>query len=133
MEDILPSLLFSIVCDDVRREDNGKFILIGLFETIGAGAFPTTHPTLYIVNCWCSGLGTFRQKSRIVNKNGKVLIEDPATTFSLKDMHSKHKIIARFNGLVFEEPGEYFVEIMLNDDLKIRHSLFLEKIEKPIK
>ena len=27
---IKPDLQFSVLCDDVRREENGKFILIGL-------------------------------------------------------------------------------------------------------
>lgn len=118
------------MCDDVRREDNGKFILIGLFEAIGANAFPISHPTLYVVNCWCSGLGTFKQKTRIVNKEGAVLAEDTETVFLLKDLKSKHRVIARFNNLRFEKPDEYAVEIMLNGDLKIRYPLLVENIVK---
>lgn len=125
---IKPTLLFSVLCDDVRREHNGKFILIGLFETIGARKFPAIHPALYIMNCWISGLGTFRQRSRIINKDGKVLVEDKETTFSLKDLKSKHRIIARFNNLKFEMPGEYSVEILLNGELKVRYPLIVKKI-----
>ncbi|MCM8782568.1 MAG: hypothetical protein NC828_05930 [Candidatus Omnitrophica bacterium] len=128
MEEIPPSLLFSVMCDDVRREENGKFILIGLFEAIGATNFPVMHPTLYIMNCWCSGLGTFKQKTRIVNKDGATLAEDRETVFSLKDLKSKYRVIARFNNLRFERPDEYAVEIMLNNDLKIRYPLLVEKI-----
>ena len=128
MEDIAPSLLFSVMCDDVRREDNGKFILIGLFEAIGSSTFPVIHPTLYIVNCWCSGLGAFRQKTRILNKEGAILAEDTETVFSLKDLKSKYRVIARFNNLTFEKPDEYAIEIMLNNDLKIRYPLLVEKI-----
>ena len=127
---IKPTLLFSVLCDDVRREYNGKFILIGLFETVGAKKFPAVHPTLYIMNCWIGGLGTFRQRSRIINKEGKVLAEDKETTFALKDLKSKHRIIARFNNLKFETPGEYSVEILLNGELKIRYPLLIKKISQ---
>ena len=128
IEAIPPSLLFSVICDDVRREDNGKFILIGLFEAIGVKQFPAIHPTFYVINCWCSGLGTFDQKTRIVSKEGLVLAEDSSTAFSLKDLRAKHRIIARFGNIKFEKPDEYSVEIMLNGDLKMRYPLLVEKI-----
>lgn len=123
-----PTLLFSVLCDDVRREDNGKFILIGLFETVGAKKFPALHPTLYVMNCWIGGLGTFKQRSRIISKDGNVLAEDKETTFALKDLKSKHRIIARFNNLKFNTPGEYSVEVLLNGELKIRYPLLIKKI-----
>ncbi len=125
-EIITPTLLFSILCDDVRREDNGKFILIGLFETIGARKFPAIHPTLFIMNCWTSGTGSFRQKSRIINKNGDILAEDKETIFSLRDLKAKHRIIARFNNIKFDSPCEYAVEVLLNDDLKVRYPLLVK-------
>ena len=127
-EMILPTLLFSVLCDDVRREDNGKFILIGLFETIGAKKFPAIHPSLFIMNCWTSGLGDFKQKSRIVGNDGNVLAEDREVPFSLKDLKAKHRVIARFNNLKFEEPGEYAVEVLLNGDLKVRFPLIVKKV-----
>lgn len=127
-EMILPTLLFSILCDDVRREDNGKFILIGLFETIGAKKFPAIHPSLFIMNCWISGVGDFTQKSRIMGANGNILAEDQEVSFSLKDLKTKHRIIARFNNLRFDRPGEYAVEVLLNGDLKIRFPLIVKKV-----
>ena len=127
---IAPSLLFSILCDDVRREDNGKFILIGLFETIGAKKFPAMHPTLYVMNCWIGGLGTFKQRSRIINKDGSILVEDKDTAFHLRDLKAKHRIIARFNNMKFDVPGEYSVEILLNGELKLRYPLLIKQIPK---
>ncbi len=128
-ETIMPTLLFSVLCDDVRREDNGKFILIGLFETIGAKKFPAIHPTLFIMNCWTSGLGNFHQKSRIVDKLGNLIAEDRETGFSLHDLKAKHRIIARFNNLKFDASGEYSVEVLLNGDLKVRYPLLVKEVE----
>ena len=130
---IEPTLLFSILCDDVRREENGKFILIGLFETIGAKKFPAIHPTLHIMNCWIGGLGTFKQRSRIISKDGSILAEDKETAFSLKDLKAKHRIIARFNNLKFDREGEYSVEVLLNGELKVRYPLLVKMIPQNIK
>lgn len=125
---IEPTLLFSVLCDDVRREDNGKFMLIGLFETIGTFNFPAIHPTLFVVNSWCSGFGEFSQKTRIIAPGGKIIAEDNETNFSLKDLKSKHRVIARFNNLKFENEGEYSVEVVLNSNLKVRYPLVVKKI-----
>lgn len=128
-ETIEPTLLFSVLCDDVRREDNGKFILIGLFETIGALKFPVHHPKLYVMNCWCSGMGEFTQRTRIMAPDGSKLIEDQQTKFMLNDLRAKHRIVARFNNMLFKAPGEYSVEVLLNGELKVRYPLVIERIK----
>ena len=130
---ILPTLLFSVLCDDVRREDNGKFILIGLFEMIGTADFPVYHAVLYVMNCWCSGIGDFTQKTRILNPDGTVLAEDQETKFALMNLKAKHRIVARFNNLYFQNPGEYSVEVLLNGELKVRYPLIVEKAKIPLR
>jgi len=124
---IPPSLLYSILCDDVRRETNGKLMLIGLFETVGAQEFPATHPALYVVNGWGGGVGTFTQYTRILGLDSAPIIQDRETTFTLGDLRAKHSVIARFNNLPLAQPGEYAVEILLNGDLKLRYPLLVEK------
>lgn len=125
---IQPTLLFSVLCDDVRREDNGKFILLGLFETIGSKVFPARHPTIFVMNCWCSGLGQFRQRTRILDTKGATLAQDEETNFALNDLKAKHRVIARFNNLLLEVRGEYSVEVLLDGDLKARYPLLVEQI-----
>ncbi len=124
---IAPALLYSILCDDVRREENGKFLLIGLFETIGAREFPATHPALFIVNGWIGGVGSFRQYSRILDPSGQELARDQETPFQLSTLKARHSVIARFNHLELPQAGEYAVEVLLNGDLKVRYSLVVEQ------
>jgi len=130
-DSIQPTLLFTVLCDDVRREDNGKFMLLGIFETIGVRRFPAIHPTLFIMNCWASGTGTFRQRSRIVKRDGTVLAQDKETEFTLKELKSKHRVIARFNNLRFDGPDEYAVEILLDGNLKVRYPLVVKAVPIP--
>lgn len=125
---IEPALLYSVLCDDVRREDNGKFILLGLFETVGAREFPAVHPTLFVVNGWIGGVGSFRQYSRILDTAGSELARDQETPFELSTLKSRHSVIARFSNLELPRPGEYAVEVLLNGDLKVRYPLVIEQV-----
>jgi hypothetical protein len=115
---IKPDLQFSIVCDDVRREENGKFILIGLFGLIGAVQFPAVHPVVFVVNRWCKGEGEFSQRTRILSAaDNEVIAESPTASFRLADLDGQHTIISRFVNVRFPAPGKYWVEVLLGDEL----------------
>ncbi len=125
--EIRPNLQFSVVCDDVRREDNGKFMLIGIFEAINAVEFPAKHHTLFVANRWCKGEGSFKQKIRIVNtKDGTIVFQTEDQSFLLQDIDTHHTIISRFNNLLFSDPGKYWVEIFLNDALILNYPIMLK-------
>lgn len=126
---IKPNLQFSVLCDDVRREDNGKFILIGLFEAITAKAFPATHPALFVVNRWCKGQGSFLQKIKIVNSNDKsIVFQTNEQAFDLADIDAHHTLISKVNNLVFTGAGKYWIEIMLDGELVLNYPLILKGI-----
>ncbi|MFH1783092.1 MAG: hypothetical protein ABH848_05705 [Candidatus Omnitrophota bacterium] len=115
---INPDLQFSIVCDSIRREDNGKLMFIGIFEVIGAKKFPARHHQLFIANRWIKGSGTFTEKTRIVSlKDNKVLVETKEVTFELKTMEASHTVISKFVNVMFPEPGKYQVEVLLNGNI----------------
>ncbi|MDD5496267.1 MAG: hypothetical protein PHP46_04100 [Candidatus Omnitrophica bacterium] len=129
--DIKPNLQFSVLCDDVRREDNGKFMLLGLFEAINAPTFPARHSSLFVANRWCKGEGNFTQRIRIVNtKDKKIVFQTEDQPFELKDIDGHHTLISRFNNLVFPDPGKYWVEIFLNGELMLNYPIMLKEIKK---
>ena len=115
---IKPDLQFSIVCDSIRREDNGKMMFIGIFEVIGARTFPATHHELFIANRWIKGMGSFTEKTRIVNsKDNKIVVETGDVNFELKGIDSSHTVISKFVNIVFHEPAKYQAEILLNGEV----------------
>lgn len=126
---IKPNLQFSVLCDDVRREENGKFILIGLFEAINAKKFPATHIALFVVNRWCKGEGTFVQKIRIVNSKDKAIVfQTDDQPFELADIDKHHTLISRFSNLVFPMPGKYWVEVLLDKELILNYPIILKEV-----
>ena len=76
-----PDLQFSVLCDDVRQEANGKLILIGLFEAIRTKVFPVRHPMLFIVNRWRNGLSRqpMRSSSKAPKRGSPYPAHTPAT------------------------------------------------------
>jgi len=126
---IKPDLQFSVLCDDVRREDNGKFILIGLFEAINAKKFPATHQTLFVVNRWCKGQGMYTQKIRIVNtKDKSIVFQTDDQPFELVDIDRHHTLVSKFNNLVFVNEGKYWVEILLDKELILNYPILLKEM-----
>lgn len=129
---IKPDLQFSIVCDSIRREDNGKLMFIGIFEVIGAKTFPAKHHQLFIANRWIKGTGKFTEKTRIINiKDNKVVVETKEVTFELKAITSAHTVISKFLNIVFPEPGRYQVEIFLNGEILRYYPILVTQVSRP--
>jgi hypothetical protein len=127
---IKPNLQFSVLCDDVRREENGKFMLIGLFEAINAKKFPATHPSMFVVNRWCKGEGYFKQKIRILNSQDKGLVfQTDEQVFELTDIDKHHTLVSRFNNLVFPTAGKYWVEVLLDGELVLNYPILLKEVQ----
>ena len=122
---MVPDLQFSVLCDDVRQEDNGKLILIGLFEAIRAKVFPVRHLMLFIVNRWRNGEGTFREVTKLVSGNNEKVVEGPEAQFRLPGTHNSHTVIHRFPNIRFESAGTYWVEINLDGELRHRYPIRL--------
>ena len=127
---IQPDLQFSVLCDDVRREHNGKFILIGLFEVIGSRTFPAVHPRFTVINRWSNGVGKFSQQIRLISgETDQVVGRDREIPFELRDTHHRHTVVSIFSGLRFEKAGAYWVEVLLKGELKLRYPFDLVAIE----
>ena len=123
---IKPDLQFSIVCDSIRREDNGKLMFIGIFEVIGARTFPAKHHQLFIANRWIKGTGRFREKTRIVGlKDNKTIVETKEVAFELSNIEASHTVISKFMNIVFPEPGRYQAEVLLNSEIMRYYPLIL--------
>lgn len=124
---IEPDLLYSVLCDEVRREDNGKWILLGLFEQIAAPRFPWQHPMMCIMNKWCNGQGQFSQQTRLVDSDDRILSECEPVPLDLANLNSWQITVQMFQNVVFPAPGPVWVEVLLDGELKQRYALHIHK------
>ena len=127
-----PELQYSILCDDVRQEKNGKFMFVGAFNVIAVPKFPVVYPVFFIANQWCAGDGKFKEQSRMVNEDNQSVVASPEVLFSLKDFNSSHFVISRFQNVKFERPGKYSIEVLLNGELFRRFPFNVMQIKKEI-
>lgn len=129
---MIPDLQSCLLCDDVRQEMNGKFILIGLFDTIALPAFPAHYPRLCMVTRWCSGEGEFRQRSRILLPDQvKTVVEGKPIPFRLPTPEATATNVEIFMHTPIAAPGVYWVEVLLGDDLKLRFPLRVVQAPQP--
>lgn len=126
---MIPDLQSSLLCDDVRQERNGKFMLIGLFDAVGAPQFPLRYPRLFMVTRWCSGEGEFIQHSRILKPNQTdILIEGKEIPVRLQNPEASATNVEVFMNVSFEGPGTHWIEVLLNNDLKLRYPLRVNQV-----
>lgn len=127
---MLPDLQSSLLCDDVRQERNGKFMLIGLFDAMGVPNYPAVFQRLCMVNRWCCGFGEFTQQSKILKPDGMtVLIEGKPVPVKLPDSEANATCVEIFMNVKLETPGTYWVEVLLDDQLKLRYPLKAAQIK----
>ncbi|MBF0254077.1 MAG: hypothetical protein HQL11_02995 [Candidatus Omnitrophica bacterium] len=127
-----PDLQFTILCDDLRIENNGKFILIGLFDNIAAARLPVIHKKFCVVNRWGKGEGEFTDQTRIVCAyTNQAVAESKPVTFKLETMDMLHNVVSQFQNVSFPEEGKYWVEVHLNGELVRSFNFYVRKIAAP--
>jgi hypothetical protein len=128
---MFPDLQSSLICDDVRQERNGKFMLIGLFDAIHVERLPVVFARICLVTRWCSGEGSFIQRSRILHPDQKtILVEGQNVQVNLPSPEASATSVEVFINVHFPESGTYWVEILLNGDLEIRYPLRVNQIDR---
>ena len=132
MEPIIPVLQSALICDDVRQENNGKFILIGLFDAVMVPEFPAVYPRLFVVTSWCCGQGVFRQRTRLVRPDGLApLAEGRELSLHLPQTEVTATNVECFLNLDLREAGTHWVEVLLDGDMKIRFPLRVAQVRPP--
>ena len=125
-----PELIYTILCDDVRREENGKWMLLGLFESVGVSGLPAVHPQCYIFNKWVGDGGSWTQRTRIVDEKNEVIAQSEVLPFELNAPNASFSAVQMFLGLPLEREQTLWIEILLGDEVKKRYPLQVTLIKK---
>ena len=118
---ILPDLQASLLCEEVRQEANGNLFLIGVINFIRVPQLPVVAPRLCIFNRWTAGLGQFNEKIRIIAPDQSTVISQAETKFELRDPSLSATGVMVFGNVEFKTAGTYFVEVMVDDVMKLRY------------
>lgn len=118
---ILPDLQASLLCEEVRQESTGNFFLIGVVNFIRVPQLPVVAARLCVFNRWTAGIGQFVESIKLIAPDQTTVLRKGEMKFELKDgaMHSTNVMV--FGQLEFKAAGTYFIEVMVDDVMKLRY------------
>jgi hypothetical protein len=117
---ILPDLQASLLCEDVKQQADGNFFLIGVINLIRVAQLPVVAGRLCVFNRWTAGIGQFTETVRVISPDQTTVLRKAEMKFELRDaaMHSTN--VMMFGQLEFKTAGTYFIEVLVDDVMKIR-------------
>jgi hypothetical protein len=118
---ILPDLQASLLCEDVRQESTGNFFLVGVVNLIRVPQLPVVAGRLCVFNRWTAGLGQFNESIRLMAPDQTTVLRKGDMKFELRDpaLHATNVMV--FGQVEFKTAGNYFVEVMVDDVMKLRY------------
>ena len=118
---ILPDLQCSLLCEEVRQEATGNFFLIGVINFIRVPQLPVVALKLSVFNRWTAGVGQFVESSRLIAPDQTTVLRKGEVKFGLQDVGLHATNITVFGQIEFKTAGTYFVEVLVDDVMKLRY------------
>lgn len=128
---ILPDLQCSLLCEDVRQEANGNFILIGIIGFVNVPQLPVVAFKLCVFNRWAAGIGNFTETVRLIAPDQSTVIRQSQVKFQLQDPIHHATNVTVFGQSKFEAQGAYYVEVLVDDVLKLRFPVPVRVVQAP--
>ena len=122
---ILPDLQCSLLCEEVRQEINGNFFLVGIINFIRVPQVPITAFKLMVFNRWTAGVGQFTDGVRLVAPDQTTVLRKSDVKFALQDATFHATNVSLFAQVEFKTAGVYFIEVLVDDVMKLRYPLSL--------
>lgn len=120
---ILPDLQCSLLCEDIRQEASGNFILVGVINFLRVPQFPIVALKLNVFNRWTAGVGQFTESVRLIGPDQTTVLRKGEVKFALKDPSLQATNVTVFGQVEFKGPGNYFVEVLVDDVMKLRYNI----------
>jgi hypothetical protein len=120
---ILPDLQCSLLCEDIRQEVTGNLILIGVINFIRVPQLPVVALKLNLFNRWTAGVGQFTETVKLIAPDETTVLRKAEVKFNLPDAGSNASNITMFGQVEFKIAGPYYVEIQVDDVMKLRYSI----------
>jgi hypothetical protein len=128
---ILPDLQCSLLCEEVRQEINGNFILVGVLGYIQVPQLPVTAFKLCVFNRWTAGVGAFTENVRLLAPDQTSVLRQSQVKFAVKDATHHATNVTVFAQIKFEVAGVYQVEVLVDDVMKVRFPLPVVIVQPP--
>jgi len=130
---ILPDLQCSLLCEEVRQEVNGNLFIIGVVQVLRVPQVPIVAGRICIFNRWAAGLGQFNETVRLIAPDQTTVISKGEMKFELRDAAMSATNVMFFGQVKFETAGIYYVEVLVDDVMKLRYPVTIIHTPPPAK
>jgi hypothetical protein len=120
---ILPDLQCSLLCEEIRQEVTGNFILVGVINFLRVPQLPVVALKLSVFNRWTAGLGQFVETVRLIAPDQTTVLRKGEVKFALQDAGLHATNVTVFGQVEFKVPGAYYVEVLVDDVMKLRYAV----------
>ena len=128
---ILPDLQCSLLCEEVRQEVTGNFMLIGIIDIIRVPQVPVTAFKLAVFNRWTAGLGQFTEGVRLIAPDQTTVLQKSEMRFAMKDPNMNATTVTLFGNVKFATAGAYSLEVLVDDVMKLRFPIPVVVVAPP--
>jgi hypothetical protein len=128
---ILPDLQCSLLCEDVRQEVTGNFILVGVVGFVRVPQLPVSALKLCLFNRWTAGVGQFIETVRLIAPDQTTVLRKNEMKFMLQDPSQNATTVTIWGPVKFEAAGAYFVEVLVDDVMKLRFPIPVSVVPPP--
>jgi hypothetical protein len=118
---ILPDLQCSLLCEDIRQEVTGNFILVGVLNFLRVPQLPVVALKLSLFNRWTAGVGQFTETVRLIAPDQTTVLRKGEVKFTLQDAALHATNVTLFGQVEFKLAGTYYVEVLVDDVMKLRY------------
>jgi len=118
---ILPDLQCSLLCEEIRQEITGNFILVGVINFIRVPQLPVVALKLSLFNRWTAGVGQFTETVRLIAPDQTTVLRKGEVKFALQDAALHATNVTMFAQVEFKTAGTYYVEVLVDDVMKLRY------------
>jgi hypothetical protein len=122
---ILPDLQCSLICDDIRQEITGNFILVGVVNHFRVPQLPIVAMKLHVFTRWTAGVGQFTETVKLIAPDGTTVMRKGEVKFSLPEANMHATNVMLFTQIEFKVAGTYYVEVLVDDVMKVRYPVQL--------
>jgi hypothetical protein len=119
------------MCEDVRQEANGNLIIIGVISLIRLPQLPITAGKICLFTRWTAGVGQFVENIRLIAPDQTTVLRKSEVRFPLENAAVNTTNVSVFTQVPFETAGTYYVEILVDDVMKLRFPLQVVVVQPP--
>ena len=110
---------------------NGNFMLIGILGVIHVPQVPVTAFKICVFNRWTAGVGAFTESVRLLAPDHITVLRHSQVKFAVKEATHHATNVTVFGQIKFEVAGVYYVEVLVDEIMKLRFPLPLVVVQPP--